>query len=140
MKATGLVVSLSVLLLLLGIGGCQSQNSTDNYPLSPEEAKSQTDSLDAQVEQLTAGERAPGEVIVRLRNEMPLEEAHAVFSEHDFRPGNVTKLEYVPWTYVLSFSEDTRDIKSVVKDLLLDPRVLDASANFAFDVADNESL
>ena len=133
------IMSLSMLFLVSAIVSCRTTDTGNDYAAPNQEAPSKNNSIDEQVEQLTSGERAPGEVIVRLREEMPLEEAYLIFLSHGFKPANVTKLEWVPQTYVLSFSEDERDIKSVVKKFLLDTRVLDVSANFAFETADNES-
>jgi hypothetical protein len=75
--------------------------------------------LDEQIEDMVSTERAPGEVVVRLQDGISEEEAYLIFASHGFERQSVQK-QYTPQMYVLHFSEDERDIRSIIKELLLD--------------------
>ena len=131
---------MTLLLLIPIISGCGSEGSISNEngedASSPtDQEESNNDSLDALVEDLMAGERAPGQVIVQLQDGVTEEEAYQIFAAHGFDRESVDSsyTQYVPHTYLLHFSEEERDIESVIKELLLDPNVESASANFAVD-------
>lgn len=129
-------IVLTALLLLIPLAsGCGSKNETDTSAPPNQNVDSDSISLDARVEELAAGERVPGEVVVRLQGGITEEEGYQIFLSHDFERQSAEK-QYSPQTYVLHFSEDTRDIKSVIRELMLDINVLDASSNIIFYLLD----
>ena len=127
------VIFIAMLLLIPLASGCGSENVTDT-PTSPnQEENTSSDSLDERVEELAAGdveagERMYGEVVVMLQDGITEEEAYPIFLSHGFERQDVEK-QYTPHMYVLHFSEEERDIKSVIREMLLDPNVVNASAN-----------
>ena len=94
---------------------------------SPENGVS-SDSLDARISLMVDSEHVPGEVVVTLKAKVSEQAAYEIFATHSFDRQSVEK-QYTPQMYVLHFSEDSRDIKSVIKELILDENVQDASPN-----------
>lgn len=78
-----------------------------------------SDSLDAQIVKMLNGDRVPGEVVVTVKDVVSEEEAFKAFASHGFDRPSVEK-QYAPQMYVLHFSENSRDIKAVIKELMLD--------------------
>ena len=127
------VIFIAMLLLIPLASGCGSENVTDT-PTSPnQEENTSSDSLDERVEELAAGdveagERMYGEVVVILQKGITEEEAYQIFLSHGFEKQAVEK-GYSPQTYLLRFSEEERNIESVIRELLLDPNVVSATSN-----------
>ncbi len=75
-------------------------------------------------------ERVPGEVIVRLREGTGSDGAAAVFGRHGFPQSSYHRIvERIP-LYLARFPESSRDIKSVLRDLLSDDEVISAEPNY----------
>ncbi len=102
---------------------------------SPTDQEENSDSLDARVEELAAGERVPGVVMVTLKDGVAEEEAYQIFAAHGFDRQDVEK-RYAPQVYALYFSEEERDIESVIRELVLDSNVVNASANIVAEATE----
>lgn len=138
-KITIVFVALALLISLAS--GCGSKSVTNASASSPNQGTtSDSESLDARVENnargdVAAGERAPDEVVVMLQDGITEGEAYSIFASHGFEKESVEK-QYVPQMYALHFSEGERDIKSVIRELLLDSNVLDAYTNTTIKTSD----
>ena len=133
-----LVIILFIIPLLAGCGSKDETNASfpedsDQAAYDQSEQTIDSNSLDARVDEyshgdVAKGERVPGEVGVILKGGITEEEAYQIFASHGFERQSVEK-SCDPQMYLLHFSEDERDIKSVIRELLLDGNVITASTN-----------
>jgi hypothetical protein len=119
---------IAILLLIPLVSGCGSENGTDAAAPANQDENTSIDPLDVLVEELVSDERAPGEVIVMLKEGITEEEAYQIFVAHGFDSESIEK-QYAPQIYVLHFSEEERDIRSVIREFLLDSNVKSVSDN-----------
>ncbi|MBN2026287.1 MAG: hypothetical protein JW854_05960 [Actinobacteria bacterium] len=105
-----------------------AQKLTLSLPLEQAFRNKGDASLDLWIAAMVCCERVPNEVVVRLRDGITEEDAYQIFFSHGFERQDVEK-RYAPQTYGLHFSEEDRDIKSVIKELMLDDNVLNVSPN-----------
>lgn len=121
------VIFIALLLLIPLANGCGSENETDSTPnvsarLADQEENTRSDSLDAQVERYIYERRATGQVVVKVRQGITEEAAYQIFLAHGFNGERVEK-QYMPQIYLLYFSEEEKDIRSVIGEFLLDNNV-----------------
>ena len=118
------IMLFALLLLIPLVNGCGSKNEADDsLPSSDEQATNENNnSLEAKITLMLAQEREPGSIIVRFSDPLPIEVAYAIFSSHGFAPESIKPTEYDPHMFKLYFSEDKRDIESVLREFLLDSR------------------
>lgn len=105
--------------------GVQSQ-TTEQQPvqLTPgDQTNNNDDSLDARIATMLSSDRDPGKVVVGLQDGVTEDEAYSLFAAQGFSKDSVAKQEYLEQVYLLTFSEESRDMKSVLKALLTDGRV-----------------
>jgi hypothetical protein len=105
-----------------------AQNITLSLPLEQAFRNKGEASLDLWIAAMVCYERVPNEVVVMLSGGVSEEAAYSIFAAHGFERQAVEK-SYSPQTYLLHFSEEERDIKSVIKELMLDDNVLHVSPN-----------
>ena len=134
------IVPLLLIPLMSGCGSEEHEKETNTSAPADQDENTSSDSLDERVEELAAGdveagERVPGEVIVRLHDGITEEEAYQIFTAHGFERQDVEK-RYTPQLYLLHFSEEVRDIESVIRELLLDPNVVHATSNLTVETMD----
>lgn len=121
------ITLLALLLLVVSAVSCGGQSQTsDQQPaqLTPgDQTNNNDDSLDARIATMLSSDRDPGKVVVGLQDGVTEEEAYNLFAAQGLSKDSVKKQEYLEQVYLLTFSEESRDMKSVLKALLTDSRV-----------------
>ncbi|MCG2794294.1 MAG: hypothetical protein L6427_00170 [Actinomycetia bacterium] len=92
--------------------------------------------LEARVEEMESAERVTGEVLVSLHDNADDEVARVVFARHGFAPEQYERLvNLIPW-FIVSFSEEDRDIRRVFRGFFLDDGVKHAEPNYILHMID----
>lgn len=83
---------------------------------------------------MTSADRVPGEVLVRIRDDLKDKDAKDIFAKHGFKCSEWKRLiDYVP-LYLFHFSENNKDMKQVLRDFIYDDSVLHATPNYRYRV------